>query len=164
MYQADKTSGIAQGERMSIISRPPIRDILTTGLLRQLNAPINAPINAPVINPNIVLDVGNINFLEGGVFQVNDLPIVPPSNIVNLLYTRTLGADSEGNLSSRLGLTGPEVLEFKFNGNTPSGYSLTKPESPEFSLITFTSGSLINGVIVTITFNTSISSLTFYIE
>jgi len=37
MYKNDTTTGVPQVERMSIISRPPVRDVLTTGLLRQIN-------------------------------------------------------------------------------------------------------------------------------
>ena len=39
MFRNDTTKGIPQVERMSIISRPPVQDVLTTGLLRQINKP-----------------------------------------------------------------------------------------------------------------------------
>lgn len=39
MFQNDTSTGVPQVERMSIISRPPVRDALTTGLLRQVTKP-----------------------------------------------------------------------------------------------------------------------------
>jgi hypothetical protein len=68
MYQADKINGIAQGERMSIVSRPPILDVLTTGLLRQLNGPhvSNSDIGGPIIIQSLSVTSSTITLVWSG--------------------------------------------------------------------------------------------------
>jgi hypothetical protein len=39
MFKNDTTTKVPQVERMSVISLPPVRDVLTTGLLRQITKP-----------------------------------------------------------------------------------------------------------------------------
>ena len=144
MYQADIGSGVPQVERMSIISRPPIRDVLTTGLLRQLNAPL--------IIGSYTINVGVVDLADDQPI-FNNLQIVRPSNIVNFSFIGGSGYESvvafviQGATVNSATIDGIVTSVSEYNG----GYA-----------ISFSAGTLKQSSVLRIAFSTTVYTLTSF--
>jgi hypothetical protein len=145
MYQGDISRGIPQLERMSIISRPPIGDILTTGLLRQINRPINY---------NTIVDLGNFD-LNGGQFIVYNLNIVSPSNIVNFSFIGGSGYEGQTTIAIT-----PEVISATIDGVV---LTVNNIDSPGTSILGFSAGTLTQSSVLRVVFSSTVSTLTAFV-
>jgi hypothetical protein len=144
MFISDTTNGIAQGERMSIISRPPIGDILTTGLLRQ--------INRPIINYNTIVNVGDFN-LVSGEFILENLNIVSPSNIVNFSFIGGTGYE----VVFAILITPDSIISATIDGVVVNVDNSVLPGS---SVLSFNAGTLTQSSVLRVVFSTTVSTLT----